>query len=317
MHWMDQLRGAAIVLVILFHAETVVGRFASDMPAGLAVALAFFAPFRMPLLMFLSGMLLSRSLSKPARPYFIGKLAGIGWPYLIWSFVFLAVSAQITPMNIISVALKPPTYLWYLWFLLAYYAIAWLMQRWNIPAWIGLAIGFVGAFGPDTFRFSRFCFLFTLFLAGHLYSANKERVDASLRRMWVLVASSVTTASASLASAAGMEIQYNPVFIIAPFAALALCLRILPGRVNGRLGSAAAYIGRDSIVFYVTHFTTIWLVALGLKELGVDDAWTMYGVGAVAAMAVGLGFTWARHNAPTIDALFRFPVRRMALHSTS
>ncbi len=61
--WMDQVRGLATVLVVAYHAKTVLGRFVPDVPDALGVALELFEPFRMPLLVFLSGTLLSRSLA--------------------------------------------------------------------------------------------------------------------------------------------------------------------------------------------------------------------------------------------------------------
>ena len=307
MAWMDQLRGAAIVLVILYHAETVAARFAPDIPAGLVATLEFFAPFRMPVLMFLSGMLLSRSLAKPTKTFFAGKLRGIAWPYVIWSFIFLAVSAQLTAQNMLAVAVKPPTYLWYLWFLLAYYAFAWLMDRWNIPMWIGAAAGFIGAFGPDTFRFSRFCFLFVFFVAGHLYAARGQRV--LLDRKWIVPLTLVALIGFGIMSVSGTDVQYNPVFILAPFAAIALCVSAMPEARLGRAGGALAYIGRDSIVFYVTHFTVIWAVAWGLQQAGMTSHWIMYSIAVVFAVSAGLALTWARHHSRLADGLFQLPTR--------
>ncbi|NSX38244.1 acyltransferase family protein [Pseudarthrobacter oxydans] len=83
MQWMDVMRGAAVLLVILFHTES---QISGNLP-GYEPIFAIFndavAPFRMPTLMLMSGMLLPRSLRKPVGAYLRGKLFVIGWPYLL------------------------------------------------------------------------------------------------------------------------------------------------------------------------------------------------------------------------------------------
>ena len=83
MRWMDLLRGVAVLLVVVLHG--------SDIPRanGLGVERwtelnLYLEPFRMPLLMFLSGTLLPRSLTKSAGAYLWGKFASIVWPLMIW-----------------------------------------------------------------------------------------------------------------------------------------------------------------------------------------------------------------------------------------
>jgi len=64
--WMDILRGAAILAVITFHSVTFIERYdfeATKLWKNLNETLTF---FRMPVLIFLSGMLLPKSLAKSA-----------------------------------------------------------------------------------------------------------------------------------------------------------------------------------------------------------------------------------------------------------
>ncbi len=84
LQWMDMLRGSAIVLVMLWHSSAVPVLYGARMPEAVRAVNMFFLPFRMPTLMFLSGLLLPASLRKPLPVYYAGKFAAIGWPYLVF-----------------------------------------------------------------------------------------------------------------------------------------------------------------------------------------------------------------------------------------
>jgi surface polysaccharide O-acyltransferase-like enzyme len=308
MIWIDQLRGLAILLVIAFHGRTIVGRFAEFVPPEIILATSFFAPFRMPLLMFLSGMLLSRSLSKPVGDYSIGKLRGIAWPYLIWSTLALAVIGNFSLNSVIGNLVLPATYLWYLWFLLAFYAIAWVVNRLRLPFWVLPLIGILGAFGPDVFRFSRFCFMLVFFALGHIYMTHRDRIDIASHRSWLLPVSAAVVLVSGIASARGFAVQYEPLFVLVPVAGIVLALLLGPSTKSGFVRRALRYIGNDSIVFYVTHFVTIWGVSWALQQLGVTSPWVMYPVAVLVAVGVGVGFTVLRHHTP-LSVLFSFPKR--------
>jgi surface polysaccharide O-acyltransferase-like enzyme len=308
MLWMDQLRGLAILLVITFHGRTIAGRFAEYMPPEIIAATAFFAPFRMPLLMFLSGMLLSRSLSKPARPYIAGKLRGIAWPYVIWSTLALAVIGNFSRNSVIGNLVLPATYLWYLWFLLAFYAILWVVNRLRVPLWIMPVIGVIGAFGPETFRISRFFFLLIFFTLGHLYMTHRDKIDLRAHRSWLLPLSTVLVLGSGVASALGVTIQYEPLYVLAPIAGISLALLLGPSTNNGPVRRALRYVGNDSIVFYVTHFVTIWGVCWILQQVDVVNPWVMYPTAVIVAVGIGILFTLLRHRTP-LAVLFSFPQR--------
>lgn len=309
MVWMDHLRGLSILLVIAFHGQTIAARFADYLPQELVVALAFFAPFRMPLLMFLSGMLLSRSLTKPPREFFGGKLRSIAWPYVLWSIPALAVMDNLSRNSLIGMFFLSSTYLWYLWFLFAFYVGAWIMARLNIPVWVGVAVGFVGAFGPDDFRISRFFFLLIFFMLGHFFVINSGRVFLEKSRPWLLPLSAAIFLAAGLASAIGVPVQYQPLFVLAPIGGIVLSLYLAPSTTIGPVRRALGYVGRDSIVFYVTHFVTMWVVMETLQSVGVTSPWVMYVVGVSLAVLTGVVFTWLRARSWIVATLFSFPVR--------
>ena len=59
--WMDTLRGMAIILVIFDHALYHATLNSDSVPEWIATLSLIFNPLRMPLMVFLSGMLLSPS----------------------------------------------------------------------------------------------------------------------------------------------------------------------------------------------------------------------------------------------------------------
>lgn len=82
--WLDEARGLAIVLVILMHADNISERLGLETLPAFDPIWSGLALVRMPLLLLLSGFLLSKSLRKSTRAFLYGKWALILWPYVTW-----------------------------------------------------------------------------------------------------------------------------------------------------------------------------------------------------------------------------------------
>ncbi len=88
---MDLLRGGAIVLVLALHATLMVEwHHVEPWPALAWINLAF-TPYRMPMLMLLSGLMLDRSMRKGWARHYQGKLDRMVWPPLVWAVITHAV----------------------------------------------------------------------------------------------------------------------------------------------------------------------------------------------------------------------------------
>lgn len=306
---MDQLRGLAILLVVLVHAEAVMRPWVT-MPAPIIAALDALAPFRIPTLVFLSGMLLARSLEKPARVFFAGKLRSIAWPYVLWSVVFLAISGTLTIGTLARVAIIPPTYLWYLHFLLVYYVLAWLMQRARVPFWIAMVAGFALSFSDDPYRIGRLGFLAVFFFAGW-YMARDWAPWVLKHRAWLIVPSGLAMVAGGWLSAVGVPVRYEPMTILLTAAGVlfGVCaMSFLDGAPWLRPLEA---IGRVSIVYYVTHYPAIYLLGVALDAAGATDPLVYLLGGILVALAVGAMFAYLRQRSRLVAALFDFP-RRVA-----
>lgn len=159
--WMDLVRGWAIVLVVCHHSLYLTTMFLGSSPEPLRWLDRFWEPFRMPILVFLSGMLLSKSLKKPPLPFIAGKARALAWPYWLWSLIFLGMSSGITPNSLLQVLLAPPTYLWYLWYLFAFYLAALALTRLRLPQ-VAILVGsyVTSALITERFGLANFFYLF-------------------------------------------------------------------------------------------------------------------------------------------------------------
>lgn len=263
-HWMDLLRGAAILLVIVHHIS-IVQQVWDGGTAHEAVLLSEAAkPFRMPALLFASGILLPRSLEKPAGRFLIGKVRSLLWPWLLWSLLMLAIMGWgfgTDPLWWVN-----GMYTWFLLALFVYYVVGLLTRR-IPPMWVALASlaawtvmqQFGSALIDPTYRPDKFVYYAVFFFAG---AALRRIVLARRMPLWVLAPGLLLALGwAALA----MRIDRDPevpvlsqlVVLAAVLAGVALVQR-LP-RV--RAVRALEWLGRHSIVLYLVHLPVIELLA--------------------------------------------------------
>ena len=263
-HWMDLLRGAAILLVIVHHIS-IVQQVWDGGTAHEAVLLSEAAkPFRMPALLFASGILLPRSLEKPAGRFLLGKVRSLLWPWLLWSLLMLAIMGWgfgTDPLWWVN-----GMYTWFLLALFVYYVVGLLTRR-IPPMWVALASlvawtvmqQFGSALIDPTYRPDKFVYYAVFFFAG---AALRRIVLARRMPLWVLAPGLLLALGwAALA----MRIDRDPevpvlsqlVVLAAVLAGVALAQR-LP-RV--RAVRALEWLGRHSIVLYLVHLPVIELLA--------------------------------------------------------
>ncbi|WP_164519919.1 acyltransferase family protein [Flaviflexus salsibiostraticola] len=266
--WMDVVRGLAIIAVIYGHTEAV-GRVETVFASSdwMLVSNQVLVLIRMPLLMFLSGMLVPRSLAKGWRSFLPGKFTKLAWPYAVWIALFFVIlwiyrdqSLSVIPMNILWPEDPNQTALWYLRNLFFYYLIAQALAWLRLPLWSGAALG-VGISAAqliadvDTGTTElRFANLMTYFFLGAVAMKHREAITRVCRRPLIaltLLAMFVVTAYLYVS---GTPVRYRLEFIWGPLAFIGLVLAFAPSITSSAWTKPLEFIGRNSLYFYVMHF---------------------------------------------------------------
>lgn len=311
--WMDLVRGSAIVMVVCHHSLYLTTLFLGASPEPLRWLDRFWEPFRMPALVFLSGMLLSRSLRKRPLPFVAGKARGLAWPYWLWSSIILSMSSGISLDALVHVLLVPPTYLWYLWYLFVYYLTALALTRLGVPVLTVVLVSYITSmFITEWLGLANFFYLFVFFMLGHLYVLHEACIRDLLSPRWVAAALLAVSICTGLISAAGVGVKFEAVWIIGVLAATAFALRIAPTLPETAIVARARWVGENSIVFYLAHWPAMWATCSLLVDIGVNSPTVYIGLNLAVGLLSGWALATSRQRLPIVDALFVWPRLRGA-----
>lgn len=320
--WMDVLRGVAIVLVVYNHAVLFAGTYEAGAPDVAWVANSVFSPIRMPLLVFLSGLLVAPSLRRGWRRYLEGKIGRVLYPYLVWSVVAIvllyafqlrdgriggAEIAELSEWDAFRILFHPVEHLWYLYDLFLFYVIALVVPKIS-PLWIFSGALVVAAFVPE-FTVRRFLFLLAFFMLGIWFSYQPGLYDALTRPKWVRWVAAVGCLGVIAAAVLGIGVRYEVESV--PLAACAIVLAIVAAQRWGALPRLAPLraVGRDSLIYYIVHW---WATAAGVA-LGAlsGNGWVAIASGLACGLAAGVVTTWIVRVAPVTRFAFEAPPRLM------
>ncbi|WP_326963797.1 acyltransferase [Arthrobacter sp. PL16] len=308
MGWLDSLRGVAILLVVLLHAGEAL-RVAVGPTVGVDQVNLFLEPFRMPVLMFLSGMLLPQSVAKSGREYFAGKISMVAWPYLLWSVIILAASGDLRPATLAQVFFLSPTYLWYLWFILIFYIVAYPLRR-VPPLMMSFVLLAVSLVLPDASRSETMVFLAGFFFFGAWCTQHVRLVERTISKPWVLVLAAAAAVTVGVLNAAGRDVLYRGEYAWGVVGALGVVCWVFPLLRAGHATAALEFIGRYSIVFYVAHLGPIMITLALADAVGLAGEWFMLPLLLLVGIGIPLGLAWlySTRDHLSVNLLFELPV---------
>ena len=298
-HWMDLLRGAAILLVVAWHATVIPDRFGMEMPDVIVTVNTALTPYRIPTLLVLSGMLLPRSLAKPVGTYYAGKARNILWPYLVWT-VITALAIDVSLLADPGSWYVGIDHLWFLTTLLVCYSVAPLLRR--IPGWLVAFALFGGwlVFLPSLPGVSNWIWSGAYFFLG----TSIVRLKIARLPWWIASALAVVAIGGMILAVTGLGTgRLSKAFWIAiSLAGIGVLLWAAPRIPRFRATRALESVGRRSIVYYVAHTPVIYVTFTALAALGVTDGWAMY----FAIFAVGIAVPFLLTRIPGAHWLFAF-----------
>jgi fucose 4-O-acetylase-like acetyltransferase len=317
--WLDMAKGYAIFLVVIGHAVR------GLMNAGILdqdgiwhwIDGAIYA-FHMPFFFALSAYVLGLSHSSaPLGTQLVKRIWRIAVPFLIWTYVFLAVRSVAGPLanststweELYRLPLPPVLHMWFLWALMILTTV-WIVASQLEKRWIGSRLLvpillFAGSIGlllssppiPDAVipyvasaMANAPAFFLGLILARHRWQAPLP---------WITMLALVLALALPLAwplwrADLPLALIGVPIVIVALF----IVFRALGPRIDGSKGGQVLIrMGQASLAIFVAHTIFSAGLRIALMKLGID-APVPHVIGGIAIGIIGpLGLLWIAQRA--------------------
>jgi surface polysaccharide O-acyltransferase-like enzyme len=301
--WIDQARGMALVFLVILHAGSY-GNGHFVLPEWFTALQLAMAPFRMPLMMMVAGLLLERSLRKETIPFIQSKLGQILWPFLVWTVISQVLAGEAERL------LEPKVwrgagYLWFLPFLFVYFMVALLVRR--IPHLVlALTALVISVLARDGSKHGEQLFvLMAYFFVGAHIGRDLQRFTTwmSWRRILLL---SPFVVGASAASVFTGAVRFNPLWFPVVVPALLCVFALLHEIQHDRLLRVFEFVGRRSVVYYVANSPVYVALAPWLAARGFS-AHAIIAITLLIAFLVTTALALAKDRSSVVSMLFEFP----------
>ena len=309
--WMDSLRGAAIILVIHYHVTENISKY-PDTPQILIDLTNLIAPLRMPILIFLSGLLVSKSILKGKKEYFSGKMKNILYPFLIWTVIMYALSyakeiylgdpMQTTFLQALTV--MPLYHLWFLEFLLIYYIVIYYMK--NIQPLIILSSVIFVYFIFYGYGDDRVLSLFCFFTLGYYFGRNLNEISTKIKEM-SYIPIFISTAVAVVFSIFNIKndlINSNVYYLLSAIFFIPILIKLFMLIENTKLSRFLEFFGVGSLVLYLVHLPVITVVFNILKIAYPGSTLSAYFILMFATVSISVAILYLSRRFKIVSLLF-------------
>ena len=312
MLWMDMLRGAAISLVVIYHCTVYMSEKYTESFAGFMYFGELIAPVRMPLLYFLSGLLLARSIDKGAKNYALGKLNNLIYPFVVWTVVlyFLYEAREVvlglpSEIELFRALLYDPWHhLWFLHYLAVYYLIGFFLFKAGlvVAALVAVTLYLVGY--PAGYGY--FTALFMFFIAGAFANRSSACPKWIVAHRNLLAWGGLAVITLCLL-AVTLELvpiaKHNLTYCLIAGAALPIVINLAIRAERWRCAPALAYLGRNSLVLYMVHVPVGIAIPLLLSGTDLNPLY-LFPLYLALVFAICIGVVWLRHRSQMVDLMF-------------
>lgn len=288
--WVDIAKALSILLVVYHHAIYAW----SDLAGRLDVTFTF---FRMPIFFFASGMFIAKMMGLSLPAFVARRLAPLLYIYVVWSFIkwafidlfrYLFIRGDLDVSPLLKLFIEPMQTLWFIYALAIFSAIAWMGRKAPPAAVTAVAalcslLLYVAGDGQIAFAFaSKLGRFFIWFWLGYVLSdvarAWSERHIAPGLLLavpfWGIASFLILNSDVQKSLwAIPLTITSLPVGFL-----LALSLSRTP------LGSPLAWIGKNTLPIYVSHFIALSLMGKVYERFSLPTG--VLPTIAVAAIAV-------------------------------
>ncbi|RKR02424.1 putative membrane protein YcfT [Kushneria sinocarnis] len=311
--WMDALRGIAIVMVVYLHsADSMSIKFPELSPAFLQFN-AIMTPFRMPALMFLSGLLVASSMAKGGQRYFRGKAINVLYPYVIWSligyvlYLLRAYYLDKPPVEFwSSLLLHPMMHLWFIYYILVYYVMAFFLLKTHRLLCLALVMG--GYTAMYYFGFAKFGYYMVFFMVGGLLGARLDAFRRFIERAgWSLVLPvAVMCLWTWLVHEGVIETVYGydllqmamAFIVITLLLKITMLARIIP------LLRPFQWFGRNSLAMFLVHFPFTWAAPVIMTHFVDSNPDLVFPFYFATVLGVSAVLAWLNNRSRLVSLLF-------------
>lgn len=280
--WIDFSKGGAIILVVFGHVSQ--GIEHSTRVAPLPIhhsAETIIYSFHMPAFFLISGILLSRSVFKPAPAFLRGIFATLVWPYLVWSIIGLAIGSYFSQFYqhplVFSWSTLPslvwnPGGFWFLYVLALAEMVVLLARRMNRFVCFTVLAGLFAILpAPKNEVFERLFFLLPFLYGGLCSGGSVHRVipSSASRRLVLVLVLTLLQAAIALSPLASVPLVRLVLGFMGTFWLICIGAMIEATRLHQLI----CRVGEASLVVFLLHPYFQGATRAAMLRLHFENSW--------------------------------------------
>ncbi|OHV12168.1 hypothetical protein BH688_05825 [Kushneria phosphatilytica] len=311
--WMDALRGIAIFMVVYLHSADSMSIKFPELSSAFLQFNAIMTPFRMPALMFLSGLLVFSSMGKGSRRYFRGKAVNILYPYIIWSligYVLYILRAHYLGKEPVdfwsSFFLHPMMHLWFIYYIMIYYVIAFFLLKTNRLLCFALVMSSYTAM--YYFGFEKFGYYMVFFMVGGLLGIRLQAFRQFIERAgWsLLLPVGVMGVWVWLVHEGVIDnvYGYDLLQMSMAFIVITLLLKVTMLAAVAPLLRPFQWFGRNSLAIFLVHFPFTWVAPVLMTRFIDSDPDLVFPFYFAVVLGISALLAWLNNRSRVVSLLF-------------